>query len=208
MCWAEIGEITKAIAPVFTAGAACAGAYIGYRGLEKWRAETIGKRRHELAEQALISFYEVRDIFTWVRSRGIFGGEGQTRTATGSETAEQKDRRNTYFIPIERLNREKAVFARLQTLRYAFAAHFGDDAVKPFANVMEAHQTISASASTLIQLTSDSQDRASEQSLIPLRDALGWGPGQRPDDIDKKIAEAVSAIEALCKPVLLDRPQA
>jgi hypothetical protein len=40
-----VGEVIRAVAPVFTAGAACFGAYIGYRGLEKWRAETIGKRK-------------------------------------------------------------------------------------------------------------------------------------------------------------------
>ncbi len=53
MKWVDVAEAVKAIAPVFTAGAACFGAYIGYRGLERWRAETIGKRKAELAEEVL-----------------------------------------------------------------------------------------------------------------------------------------------------------
>jgi hypothetical protein len=37
-------------------------AYIGYRGLTKWREERIGKRRVELAEDVLADFYQARDM--------------------------------------------------------------------------------------------------------------------------------------------------
>ena len=62
MSWEVVGEMIKAVAPVFTAGAACSGAYIAYRGLTKWHAETVGKRRVELAEDVLADFYQARDI--------------------------------------------------------------------------------------------------------------------------------------------------
>ena len=51
---------------MFTAVAACFGVYLGFQGLEKWRDETIGKRKTELAEQALVAFYEARDVLGWV----------------------------------------------------------------------------------------------------------------------------------------------
>ena len=51
--WSEIGGAVLAIAPAFTAIAACYAAYIGYRGLTKWQAETLGKQRVELAENVL-----------------------------------------------------------------------------------------------------------------------------------------------------------
>jgi len=38
--------------------------------------------------------------------------------------------------------------------------------------------------------------------LISLRNTIGWGPGTRPDDIDKKIARAINAVEAICRPLL------
>ena len=82
------------------------------------------KRKTELAEQTLTAFYEARDVFNWVRSRGIFGAEGNSRTPAPGETETQQEKRNTYFIPIERLTREKTLFAKIQSLRYAFAAHF------------------------------------------------------------------------------------
>jgi hypothetical protein len=166
---------------------------------------TNWKRRYELAEQALIAFYEARDVFVWVRSRGLFGGEGQTRVRVEGETDKQAEERNTYFVPIERLTREKALFARLQTLRYAFAAHFGDELVKPFGNIDEARIKINSAASILIQMASEFRDRAPHESLVPLRNDLGWGPAPRPDAIDQKITEAVAAIEAVCKPVLREK---
>ncbi len=111
------------------------------------------KCKTELAEQALTAFYEARDAFIWVRSRGIFGAEGSTRTPAPGETATQQEKRNTYFIPIERLTREKTLFVKIQSLRYAFAAEFGESAVEPFKAIWGAHNEIHSAASVLIQIT-------------------------------------------------------
>src|SRR5208282_3081313 len=119
-------ELVKAIPSVVTAATAVFGVYIAKAGLNRWRIETVGKRKAELAEQALTAFYEARDVFVWVRSRAGFGGEGSTRTSNDGESKAQLEKRNTYYIPIERLTHDKELFARLHSLRYAFAAHFGE----------------------------------------------------------------------------------
>jgi hypothetical protein len=161
------------------------------------------KRRHELAEQALNSVYQARDVFNWARSRGILGGEGHSRPATEGESSKQRDRRNIYFVPIERLTREKELFGRLQVLRYAFAAHFGDEPSKAFGVLAEVHNSITNAASILIQMADyEDDDRQSVERLMPLRNALGWGTADRPDESDRKIAEAVATIETACRPVL------
>jgi hypothetical protein len=165
------------------------------------------KRRMELAEQGLTAFYEARDVFIWVRSRGIFGGEGSSRTPAPGETATQEEKRNTYFIPIERLSREKTLFAKIQSLRYAFTAHFGERAIEPFAAVWGVHNEIQSAASILIQITGgDDFEGALERSAPPLLDSWGWGMAERPDDIDRKIEKAVQDIEKLCCPVLSGAP--
>lgn len=161
------------------------------------------KRKTEIAEQALTAFYEARDVFIWVRSRGVFGGEGNSRTPAPGETGTQQEKRNTYFIPIERLTREKTLFAKIQSLRYAFAAHFGESAIEPFTSIRGVHNEIHSAASVLIQSTrADDFEGTFERSAAPLLNSLGWGMAERPDDIDGKIEKAVQDIERLCRPVL------
>ncbi len=89
MSWSDIGEFIKAVALVFTAGAACTAAWIAWRGLNKWRDETIGKRKAELAEDVIADFYEAREIILEARSPGsIRADEGNTGPKMDDETPE------------------------------------------------------------------------------------------------------------------------
>lgn len=169
------------------------------QGLANW------KRRHELAEQTLIVFYEARDALNFARSRIIFRGEGASRQPSGSESEEVRKQRESYFVPLERLNSSSEVFARLQALRYTFAAHFGEPAIKPFVTIMGAHNSIASAATILMDSVSTYEHPMAVQSLMPLRDVLGWGSEDRPNKMDADIHEAIVAIEHVCRPVLADR---
>ena len=68
MSWADIGDLIKVVGTVATGVAACTGAAIAWRGLEKWRSETTGKRRSELAATVLAEFYEMDEIIRSSRS--------------------------------------------------------------------------------------------------------------------------------------------
>ena len=123
--------------------------------------------------------------------------------AAAEESPMQQERRNTYFIPIERLTHQRELFAKLQTLRYAFAAHFGEVATEPFKAISGARNDIQSAASVLIQITrGDDPSGSFERDVPQLLDTLGWGITHRPDDIDLKIEKAVQDIEKLCRPVL------
>jgi hypothetical protein len=41
-------------------------------------------------------------------------------------------------------------------------------------------------------------------NMEPLLNAIGWGSADRPDDIDQKIEKAVTDIEAVCRPILVE----
>ena len=165
------------------------------------------KRKTELAEQGLTAFDEASRVFVSVRSRGIFGAEGSSRTPAPGESATQQEKRNTFFIPIERLVRDKALFARLQSLRVSFAAHFGVVATEPFDVITGVQNEIISAASVLIQMTHDGDaDDLYDRSAQPLLDTLGWGRAARPDDIDRKIEKAVQDIDRLCRAVLSGAP--
>jgi hypothetical protein len=194
-------ELLKAIPSVVTAGTAIYALVIARAGLNKWRTETLGKRKAEIAEQLLTTAYKTRDLLIWARTPVLMSGEGESRKSTESEDDVLRERRNTYFVPIERLARETETFATLQTLKYAVAARFGPDAVKPIAAIVECHRAITFAASMLIHLARCADDPvAKKNSIDQLSASLGTGP--RPDKMDQEIDEAISSIETFCKPVL------
>jgi hypothetical protein len=87
MCWSEVGEFIKAVAPVFTAAAACTAAWIGWRGLEKWRSETVGKRKAEIAEITLATIYEMEEILRSARSPWVSPHEMATKEGIPDQIA-------------------------------------------------------------------------------------------------------------------------
>jgi len=178
------------------------------------RAFATWKRRSELAEQALIRFNETQKVFQWVRSPGSFGGEGESRSSEKGEDDRVKRQRNMYFIPIERLQREKELFSSLQTLRPTFEAHFGPQAGMPFNEIARIYTEITSAAYTLIEVAKFNIPPPppsfgnGQPPNAPLLNTLGWGPADRPDEIDRRIEAAVEAIRALCDPVLAWTPEA
>lgn len=163
------------------------------------------KRKVELAEQALTAFYEARDVFISARSRGIYGGEGASRTALEGESKAQQEQRNRYFIPIERLTQNKEVFARLRSLRYSFIAYFGEAATAPFEEVFSVQIKMITAASIIIQMAPQDDEgdhrHSFKTSIEPLLNELGWGTAERPDESDRKIEKAIHDIEELCRAV-------
>jgi hypothetical protein len=143
MSWADVGEVIKAVAPAFTAGAACTGAYIAYRGLTKWQDETIGKRRIELAEDVLADFYQARDIIKAARSPFGFSHEGLSRKKGENETEEDARILNSYFAVTERLMSKADFFAEMWARRYRFSFVFGCEAAKPYDDLFESAMRLS-----------------------------------------------------------------
>lgn len=159
------------------------------------------KRKTELAEQALALTYEAREVFISARSPGIRSGEGESRPPVAGEEEDVKSRRDTYFIPIERLNRERETFVRIQSLRYVFAAYFGEAAAQPLRTMITAFHEITSAASTLVQMAPAESGQWGVDSSLSLRQtAFATGTGK--DPITEKLDVAVSEIEKTCAEVL------
>ncbi len=193
-------ELVKVIPSVVTAFTAVFGVWIAKTSFDKWRIETIGKRKIELAEHVLIDARMVREVLRFARigSQFIGEGKGEARIEGANESESVRKRRNRYFVPIERLLREKELFARFQSERYAFAVYCGDDAAKPFDTFDEVRREIMMAASQLIESSEQEDSIPADESSLAV---LGWRPG-RPDEIDKKIDTAMASIEKTCRPIL------
>ena len=101
-------------------------------GICAWRREYTGKRRIDLAEDVLALIYEIHDVLASVRSPLGHSEEGQTCPSMPDATDKEKAMLYTAYIPIERCNTRRELFARLRSLRYRFMALNGKDAGLPF----------------------------------------------------------------------------
>jgi hypothetical protein len=199
MSWSDIGEFIKAVAPMFTAAAAWTATWIGWRGLEKWRAETIGKRKAELAEDVIADFYEAREIILEARIPGsTLADEGNSRPKKEDETPEETKQYNAYYSVIERLSKKGEFFARLQARKYRIIAHFGVKAAKPYDELGEILREIRVAVHMLIATHRQMPDRETQfrQWLTTIY------CGADGDDIPKRLDAIVTAIEETCRPAI------
>jgi hypothetical protein len=202
MCsdWITVEEVIKTTAPVFTAGAACSGAYLAYRGLSKWRAETVGKRKVELAEEVLADFYQARDIINAARSPLVFEGEGASRAKMPTETDQETRVRNAHYVAAERLLKDAAFFAQLQARRYRFIAYFGEAASKPYDSLRAIHRKIFVAVHMLLTTYEDRNEATLPRQREQWRKESEWyGPD---DQISLDLDKVVNAMESTCRPVI------
>jgi hypothetical protein len=198
MGWSEIGEIIKAIAPVFTAGAACTAAWIGWRGLEKWRSETLGKRQADIAEATLASVYEMEEILRSARGPWVLPHETTKKEGIPDVIATDAN-----FAPEARLLKHQDFFGRFRSQKYAFAAVFGREAAKPLDELWRCRMEINWAVDDLLRnkgmLRGDKDDRAFWNE----RRAIAFRPSKIEDDaLGKSIAEQVFKIEEICRPAV------
>jgi hypothetical protein len=160
-------------------------------GLDRWRAETTGKLRIELAEGALADFYEARDVIQAARSPVTGPGEGSTRREREpGETAAQTLRFDSFYTVAERLQNKSEFFAKMSARRYRFMAHFGPDSVKPYEDLRRIYDEIIGAPRFMRPGT---------------RGGLGdhaFYQKQPEDPILKRLDAVVAQIEQICRPII------
>jgi hypothetical protein len=194
-------ELAKAIPSSVTAITAVVGVVIAARGLNRWRAETIGKRKAELTEEVLADFYQARDIINAARSPGSFGYEGATRQKADWESEDDTRTLNSYFVTIERLNKKHEFFAQLHARRYRFIAHFGLEAAKPYDDLFDIRAEVISAVQMLIMTYRDRDQGSPPSDRAKLQDVI-WDRHNKADPIPGKLDRIVEAIENISRPAI------
>jgi hypothetical protein len=182
----------SAVGQLSTGMAAMVGGWAALRGLGAWRAETVGRRKAELAEEVLAQFYRARDLMTWAR----FPSEAGAALSEGAASQ-----------PVERLARESQLFSELQASRYRFMAYFGEEAARPFDELRKMHQEILEAADSLARADqpregASTADRAAWNATIGRGDALGQ------DELAARLDRTIGEIERICRPLIDEGRQA
>jgi hypothetical protein len=185
---------------VNAAGTALAGlaalmaGWAAIRGFDAWRAETVGRRKTELAEEVLAQFYRARDVLIWARLP-------DRPLDLGPQDDDPDKRHHSHASPIERLTQESALFSELQASRYRFMAYFGEDSAHPFEQIRAIHGEVMSSAQSLIR---DPNGLASDADRDRWKDAIGWVEAED-DTLARRLADTIAEVEHVCRPLIADQ---
>ena len=177
----------SALGNLSTGLAAAVAGWAAVRGLGAWRAETVGRRKAELAEEVLAQFYRARDLMTWARFPGD-GGLAPTEAAGSGG-------------PVERLARESQLFSELQASRYRFMAYFGEEAAKPFDELRKIHKEVLDAADSLARADQPG-DGASHSDRAAWSAAIGRGAASQEDELAARLDHTIREIEQICRPLI------
>jgi len=175
-------------------------------GLVLWRIQLIAKRRFEVAEEALIAFNAAKDALAYVRNPGGHTGEGKTRKSSQHEEPEIAQLRDTYFVPIERLNTVAEKFSSLRKTQLLCKYHFGDEACNAFDALFRARSDVLLAAQFLAEDAEDALrgreggEKEANERKSWMRDVYSSGGDK--DRIGKELEAAQTNLENICTPYL------
>jgi hypothetical protein len=181
-------------------------------GIDAWRREHVGKRQMELAEEVLALFYQTRDAISEMRSPMGFDGEGQTRKAGPDESGDTKKALDSAYVLVERYHKHSELFSRIQSLRYRFRAQLGDEASKPFYDLIRIVNELFISARQLGRywVREDRHFRTDEErerhfERVRKAEAVFWEGSEEPDPIQPRVDAAIESMEKTCKGILASK---
>ncbi|HEY4135783.1 MAG TPA: hypothetical protein VGO34_11270 [Alphaproteobacteria bacterium] len=170
-----------------------------------WRVQLIGKRRFEVAEEALTTFAKAHDAMIYVRSSGGYASEASTRPRAEGESPEEARVRDLYFIPIKRLRDVSADLAAVITVQGRCRYHLGRETAELMGVLLGARNEVLAAVGTLQQIDLAHVGRGATQITPPGRWRLTnimWASSLPDDVLSPKLDAAKARLEEICEPHL------
>jgi hypothetical protein len=159
------------------------------------------KRRTELAEEVLASFYQAKEIIDAARSPGSLGGEGHTRPREPWENEEDTRLLDAYYRTLERLKDQHEPLAQLRARRYRFMALFGNDAGKPILDLWRIRDEILFAVRMLIETHQQREMGSLPATRQKWESIIGWAHTEQ-DSIATRLKSIIEDIEKICRPVI------
>ena len=175
-----------------------------FSGIGAWKREFIGKRRIEIAEQALAKFFEVRDAIAFIRNPFSSTEEGKSRKRAEGESPEESQILDRGYVVVERYTKKENVFAEFNTLKYRFMAVFGRETEEVFTGTTKILNSIFVAARMLVSFYwrgSGRDHMRFEEFSERLRNEMEaheeifWDKGAVPDKIQNQLQEINDKLE-------------
>lgn len=188
-------EWVSAAASLVVAGAAAIAAWQGVKGLNAWRTEALGRRRMELAEDALSDFYEARNAFHFIRSPYSPVGESKDRPITKDEQPQHKDRIDTYWAHLKRLDEKGELFSRVFAKQYRIMAAFGPESQTLYNELKDIRFEVTLAAQRLIRAVKYPRDDEKALDRFEKDEEIIWEGSADSDPIEKRLETLMEKVE-------------
>jgi hypothetical protein len=197
LAWTDVGEFIKVLGSIATGAAAVTGAFVAWRGLEKWRSETVGKKRYELAAAVLADFYEMNEIIR--TSRAAFVLAHELAPVEGLDEAVM-----SLYAPERRLLEHQEFFPRFRTRKHEFAAYFGKEPASLFDDLWKIRLEINWAVGDMIRHKEvRSSRRPDDVEMWRSWHRVAFAdPREGQDPIAAKLDKIIAGIEAICRPAI------
>ncbi len=176
-------------------------------GVGAWKREFIGKRKIELAEETLATFFEIKDAIAFIRNPWSSGNEGTTRQRATHETDAETQLLNRGHIVFERYEAKKDIFVRFNTLKYKFMAVFGTETENIFKETNQTLNSIFSSANMLatyywqrqgrVQMEPDEFQKHLDE--MHKHEGIFWDNYNQDDEIRNQLATTQNELEKVTK---------
>lgn len=185
------------IRDIVVAGAAVSTAVVGWKALNKWRDETVGKRRLEVAEETLSAFYQVQETIHDARTPLIWASEMVKEEGVPDEVVT-----NSAYGPVRRLRQSFEHIRDLRTKRHRFAALFGREATKPWDEIEAVLNEINAASEAVLALRGEHIPAKDPHAKFYQEQRQILARQMKDDPITPRVDAAVKEIEAICRPII------
>jgi len=153
------------------------------------------RRRVEFAEELLAAFYKLRDIVLSIRGPFSYGDEGATRKRREHESEPEATARDSFYVPIARMQKQTEFLSDLISKKYRAQAVFKRDIQRAFVLANEVLNTIQIASGMLVEQVG--QPRADPEFWRKLEGQI-WNTStpDKPDELSQKIDQAIEIVEA------------
>ena len=195
----EIFDIIKSISII-------SASIVAVYGINSWRREARWKRKYELSEMVLTSFYEAQQSLRIMRFPSNATNEGKTRNKLDKETLEESRINDTAYVVFERYEKNKQIFEKIRFLKFQFIALFGKQHERIFNEFLAlVNQVLNASqriAELHIKDTGLSIEEKDKELLSCVAILYASCSSNRIDPIDQQVNILISEIEGVCGKII------
>lgn len=178
-------------------------------GLVGWRIQLIGKRRTELAEEALLAFAQAADAVRAIRSPAGFSNEDEAVRAELGTPAGEELPGESFHVTLWRMRQHRSKFEGLRRVQMLCKYHFGDEAEAAFAELNDALNKIAVAARMGVTTARRSEPAYRDQAVADAAFALVerwenaiWEGAGEVDEIAAIVDGARRKLEAILAPHL------